>query len=169
LNGRYLDIDFLAARRRRKWPGVLSLGVALALTAHLVYRHEELTIAAQHLDAARQALGQPPVGKVAARPDEKAARAAIERLNVPWAELIQTIEAASAEDIALLQLDPDPDQRTLRLTAEARNRGAMFNYLRSLDESQGLTNVRLTTHQIGLDDPQRPIRFSAQASFPAGR
>ena len=52
----------------------------------------------------------------------------------------------------------------LRLTAEARNREAMFEYLRRLAQARGLAEVHLVSHQVQRDDPQRPIQFTVQAA-----
>src|SRR6059036_3891169 len=70
-----------------------------------------------------------------------------------------------ARDVAILQLQPDAEQRLLRLTAEARDREAMFEYLRRLGGAQGLADVHLVSHQVQREDPQRPIQFAVQAAI----
>ena len=75
------------------------------------------------------------------------------------------IEQAATKDVAILQLQPDADQRLLRLTAEARHRDAMFEYLRRLGAARELSNVVLVSHQVQQEDPQHPIQFSVQATL----
>jgi hypothetical protein len=53
----------------------------------------------------------------------------------------------------------------LRVSAEARDAAAMFRYLRALGEAKGLSEIHLVSHEVAQDDPQRPVRFAAQASF----
>jgi len=71
----------------------------------------------------------------------------------------------ATRDVAILQLQPDAEQRVLRLTAEARNRDAMFEYLKRLAAARELTNVVLVSHQVQREEPQQPIQFSVQASL----
>src|SRR5262249_26327635 len=84
-------------------------------------------------------------------------------LTLPWASLIGAIEGAATRDVAILQLQPDAEHSVLRLTAEARNRDAMFEYLKRLGAARELTNVVLVSHQVQKDEPQQPIQFSGQA------
>jgi hypothetical protein len=41
----------------------------------------------------------------------------------------------------------------------------MFKYLRGLAGAKGLSEIHLVTHEVAQDDPQKPVRFAAQASF----
>jgi len=95
----------------------------------------------------------------------KNAEAVVRQLTLPWGSLIGAIEQAATRDVAILQLQPDAEQRVLRLTAEARNREAMFEYLKRLGAARELTNVVLVSHQVQRDEPQQPIQFSVQASL----
>jgi Tfp pilus assembly protein PilN len=94
----------------------------------------------------------------------KAAEAVVRQLTLPWGSLIGAIEQAATRDVAILQLQPDAEQRVLRLTGEARNRDAMFEYLKRLGAARELTNVVLVSHQVQKDEPQQPIQFSVQAT-----
>jgi len=97
--------------------------------------------------------------------EAKSAEAVVRQLTVPWASLLQAIEQAAMRDVAILQLQPDAESRSLKLIAEARQREAMFEYLRRLGAARGLTEVHIVSHQVQRDDPQRPIQFSLQASM----
>ena len=93
----------------------------------------------------------------------KSAEAVVRQLTLPWASLIGAIEQAATRDVAILQLQPDAEHSVLRLTAEARNREAMFEYLKRLGAARELTNVVLVSHQVQKDEPQQPIQFAVQA------
>ena len=95
--------------------------------------------------------------------EAKLAERVVRQLTLPWAALIGAVEQAASRDVAILQLQPDAEQRLLRLTAEARDREAMFEYLRRLGRAQGLAEVHLVSHQVQREDPQRPIQFAVQA------
>ena len=99
------------------------------------------------------------------------AEAVVRQLTVPWASLVQAIEQAATRDVAILQLQPDGESRSLKLTAQARHRDAMFEYLRRLGAARGLGEVHLVSHQVVSGEAmvgaeaRRPIQFSVQASI----
>ena len=97
--------------------------------------------------------------------ESRSAEAVVRQLTVPWASVVQAIEQAAMRDVAILQLQPEADTRSLKLVAEARQREAMFEYLRRLGAARGLSDVHLVSHQVQRDDPQRPIQFTVQASM----
>ena len=165
-----LELDYLAAPRRAAWPGALLLAASLALGSYLGVRYHEGRQALVRLET-ESGLLSPERRPVRVLPRErlqsesKAAEAVVRQLTVPWAALIAALEKASTRDTALLQLQPDADQRRLRLTAEARNREAMFAYVQRLERSPALAEVHLVSHQVQNEDPQHPIQFSLQATL----
>jgi Tfp pilus assembly protein PilN len=165
-----LELDYLAPPRRAVWPGALVLALSLALGAYLGVRYHDAKQALVRIET-ETGLLSPERRPVRALPRErlqaesKAADLVVRQLTVPWAGLIASLEKASTRDTALLQLQPDADQRRLRLTAEARDREAMFAYVQRLEGSPALADVHLVSHQVQNEDPQRPIQFSIQATL----
>lgn len=165
-----LELDYLARPRRAAWPGLLVLALSLALGGMLFTRYQDARQALVRIEA-ESGLLSPERRPARALPRErleaekKSAEAVVRQLTVPWAALIGALEKASLRDVALLQLQPDADQRRLRLTAEARDREAMFAYLRRLESAPALAEVVLVSHQVQSEDPKRPIRFSLQAGL----
>ncbi len=164
-----LELDYIAPRRRSHWIGLTLLGIALIIATHMVLRYREAQRnlasmeAAGLLDTARQ-----PTRSVSKeRLDEQAKQVDIvmRQLALPWTQMIEALENASTDEVAVLQLQPDAQQHVLRVKAEAKNRRAMLAYLRRLGEMKGLSDVHLVSHQVQLDDPSRPIQFGAQALF----
>jgi len=49
----------------------------------------------------------------------KNADAVMRQLALPWAAMVGAVEGAARPEIALLSMQPDAQQRSLRLTAEA--------------------------------------------------
>jgi hypothetical protein len=151
------------------WPGALLLAVALAVSAVVLERYRDVRQELGRLEAQAGLVlpgGRAARGLPKERLDEqaKSAEAVVRQLTLPWASLIGAIEQAATRDVAILQLQPDAEQRVLRLTAEARNRDAMFEYLKRLGGARELTNVVLVSHQVQRDEPQQPIQFSVQAA-----
>jgi hypothetical protein len=149
---------------------VLLLALALAVSAEVLLRYRDVRQELGRLEAQAGLVlpgGRPGRALPKERLDEQAknAEAVVRQLTLPWASLIGAIEQAATRDVAILQLQPDAEQRVLRLTAEARNRDAMFEYLKRLGAARELTNVVLVSHQVQRDEPQQPIQFSLQASL----
>ena len=89
----------------------------------------------------------------------------LRQLETPWSELFDAIESASGREIALLALQPDTQQRLLRIVAESRSQQDMLDYVKRLGASAALSHVHLVNHQIQIQDPSRPLRFTVQAAF----
>lgn len=142
--------------------------MALALSAVVLERYRDVRDDLARLQA-QAGLVLPGGRATRALPKErldeqaKSAEAVVRQLTLPWASLIGAIEQAATRDVAILQLQPDAEHSVLRLTAEARNREAMFEYLKRLGAARELTNVVLVSHQVQKDEPQQPIQFAVQA------
>lgn len=164
-----LQLDFVASRRRRHFAGVLVLAAALICGAHLASRYVTAHDKLAQLEATESLLAAPRVAQPAPREGAeermKNARATLRQLTLPWPELIESLERSAMKEIALLHIQPDAQQRLLRLTAEARSQELMMEYLRRLSDAGRLAEVHLLSHQVREDDPLRPIQFSLQASF----
>lgn len=89
----------------------------------------------------------------------------LRQLETPWGSIFEAVESASGKEIALLGLQPDTQQRLLRVVAEARTQYDMLEYVKRLGNSAALSDVHLVNHQIQSQDPNRPLRFTVQATF----
>ena len=167
---RPLELDYIAPRRRPVWLGVAILVAALALGGVLFEQYRETQLELGRLEAAAGMLGserRPARAVPKERLDEevKAAEVVVRSLTLPWASLVEALEKAGTRDVALLQLQPDAQNRLVRLTLEARSRQAMFDYVRRLGASRALGDAHILSHQVQVEDPQRPIQFSVQATM----
>lgn len=86
-------------------------------------------------------------------------------LMIPWGDVLHALEISALDDVALLALEPDAKKRQLKISAEAKNKDRMFNYLEKLEASDELANVYLLKHEIVEDVDQHPIRFVAVATW----
>lgn len=162
-----LQLDFIVVAREQRWLGLVLLLVALAVAADLGYRYREARTALARTESIRRLLPDerktPPVIPKA-RLDEymKGVQNVVHQLALPWPALVAAFEGAASAQVAVLQLQPEAREGVLRVTAEARDREAMLDYLRSLVAASGLSDVHLLDHQVKEDDPQRPILFTAR-------
>jgi hypothetical protein len=165
-----LELDFVAPPRRPLWLGLLLLAVALAIGGDLALRLRDARQELSHIETTQSLVNteRAPIKAVPVeRLDEhvKASETIVRQLTLPWATLIETLENAGTQDVAVLQVQPDALLRQLRLTAEARNQGAMWQYVNKLAAAKTLEHVHLLNHQVQLEDPQKPLQFSLQATF----
>ena len=169
---RRVNLDYLSPKRVRHWPGVALFAVSLGVAAGLGASYYELQKDLARVEAAAGMVAPErraaPVKAVPAErlaEETKRAEAVVRELTVPWAPLMRSLDEAASRDVAILQLQPDAQLRVLKLTAEARNQEAMFQYLRRLAASKNLGETHLVSHQVQRDDPQRTIQFSVQATL----
>lgn len=163
-----LQLDFIRQRRRPFWLGLLLFVVAVAIAGELSVRWRDNRIELQRVQGTRTLQAEerprvkaPPIERL----DEhlKAAEAVVRNLTLPWASLIETLERTTSPDVAVLQIQPDAQQGLLRLSGEARNESAMWQYVRNLAAARNLDDVHLLNHQMQQEDPQKPLLFSLQA------
>ena len=84
---------------------------------------------------------------------------------MPWGELFKRVEASNEKEIALLSIQPDAGKRVMRLSGEAKNFEALLAYIARLEHTPMLNQVYLTSHELRLQDPQKPVRFALTANW----
>ena len=138
---------------------VLASGLAFFLLAQaqleLEGRQNSLQAESRRLNDAGQAAA-------AYDPDGEISR----RLTRPWQTLLLALESASDPRIAVLEIRPDPNQRILRLTAEAGSLEEALDYVRKLQGLPVLARAHLLNYtavpgSAGLS----VLRFIVQAEW----
>jgi hypothetical protein len=89
-------------------------------------------------------------------------------LVVPWSELLSALETASRDSagkIALLGLEPDRVKRRVRITAQARTLEDALGYVNRLATLDVVRSPMLDSHEVRVDDPERPIQFQVSADW----
>ena len=168
-----LTLDFAPHARRMSWVGAAALLASVVLLAGATYRLAGVLAATAH-DA--DALAQIEARRLHAsaprtRPLEpgevvriRAARQVAQTLMTPWGELLESLEAAPKQTVALLSVEPSVAKHSLRLSAEARNTQDMIDYLDALQHDERLSDVVLVSHQV-QQAPGSPVRFQIQANW----
>jgi hypothetical protein len=88
---------------------------------------------------------------------------AIRRLNLPWADILVTLNKASTGRVALLAQEPDPSTGIIKLLAEAKSVEAMLEYQRRLEAL--FPEAVLTRHEVMAKEPGTPVRFSIETRW----
>ncbi|MCL2591311.1 MAG: hypothetical protein FWD67_10675 [Betaproteobacteria bacterium] len=170
-----MSVNFSVHRRhpydRTGWALlVVAAGVGLFLAWHYAMLVREFNAG----EAERARLQRPVSGaayvpsteeKARLRTEMRFARRVIEQLDTPWLDLFDAVETAYDDNVTLLGIEPEPDRREVRLLAEAKDTEAMLAYVRQVRQSPVLRDAWLANHQINLQDPLRPVRFSINARW----
>jgi Tfp pilus assembly protein PilN len=151
--------------QRHAWGNALLLIAPIAMSASLFWYANALqarTVSLQAQLAARipQSSSLPVQTKRALDPKQlQLANAVIHQLNLPWRDLLDSLEQATPREIDLLWLEPDAQQGLLRGGAEAPQPEAMLAYLTRLKQQDFFEQVALSKHEINDKDPKQPVRF----------
>jgi hypothetical protein len=167
---RPIRLDFVAPVHRAPVAGAVLcvLGLAAAIAVGLAF--ERKLADRSRLDAELGATPQPRHTAPTPESLKSAAEAAmVEReLSIPWTRLLAELEAASHDSVAsvsLLQVEPDPGKRLVRITAEVRNLPDALAYLKRLQKSAVLRYPMLESHERRKDDPEHPLRIKLSAEW----
>jgi Tfp pilus assembly protein PilN len=99
------------------------------------------------------------------RKETAQANTVLNQINLPWEALFDSIESAATEQIALLSLQPNVANQTLRISGEARNMSELLDFVEALERELVFENVHLLNYKIKQDNPHRPIIFLLTATW----
>ena len=89
----------------------------------------------------------------------------IHQLNLPWHVLFSQLEKAKTDGVALLSVEPNTNSTAIKVVGEAINYQTMLTYVRNLSAQNALQGVYLIDHKMDEQNPNKPIRFSLEASW----
>ncbi len=158
------------------WGGVAMLILALAMLAMTGAYYYELERRAADLEAQAWRLERAsrqtapdvrPGGRMTENMvlEVKHANEVLRQLNLPWEGLFQAVESSGGKDVALLALEPDTENRSVKISGEAKNMAALLDYIRQLEQREVFGTVYLQSHQVQQQDPDRPVRFALIAAW----
>jgi Tfp pilus assembly protein PilN len=175
-----LRLEFAPHARQVSWLGATMLLISVfALAAGAIQLAKSLAHNARQADTlaaleARRGVAAasttrtiPPDPAEVAR--TRAVRQVAQNLMTPWADLLESLESAPSQSVALLSVEPSVSKRSIRLTAEARNPQHMLAYWRALQQDTRLSAVVLVSHQVQTQSPGAPVRFQIQAGWGVGQ
>lgn len=170
-----LALDFRPATAGpSRWAAWGALAMAVVLALWLSERHSRSQQALETLQARNDELQQrlrPPREARAPAPSADAAKriqqanAVIQRLTLPWEELFRAVEAADSRGLALLSLEPNGRDMTLRVAGEVRSVGELLSYVERLSRQPGLGQVHLVGYETVQRDGAEIISFTLAARW----
>jgi len=147
---------------------MLALAALLAAIWQAQLARQRLAAAQQAFDAARLAAGTATASRPMASPRERAAWAELAaRLNMPWRSVLDALEASTPEDVALMAVEPDAGQGTVRVVAESTALEPLLAYSARLHATPLIREVVLARHELSEREPGRPMRLHLQLRLQA--
>ena len=168
-----MRLDFAATESGASWSGLLMLVLGLAAAGLIIGDYQRLLASAERIEAELGRLSAPRRGGEPARDARKQGDAVARsnevahELSRRWDRVFLALESAKAPDVALLAIEPDPRKGVLRVTAEAKGKNAMLDYVNRLQAAQSLQRVMLESHEVMSQVPEKPVRFVVTASWVA--
>jgi len=95
----------------------------------------------------------------------KSAAIVLHELGRPWPELLERLEGAHGDRVALLSLNLEGAKGMLRIAGEARHQVDVLDYMHRLSSDAFLTEVVLEQHEVVENDAMKPVRFSLSARW----
>ncbi len=96
----------------------------------------------------------------------------VDRLNFSWAALLDDLERLTPANVALLQIDPQVDARTVHLLIAAKSASDVLDYVQALRGASTIDEPRLIKHEPEIQDVLQTGRFTVVArlrSFASAR
>lgn len=149
--------------------GHAALGLLVLASAGLVATGWQVAATRQELAVAQtelQALGRrQPARAVPTKPalppeERRAWNQVVRQLNTPWASLLTALESVTPDDVALVSIEPDARQASVRLQAEAKSLDALLVYAQALQGAEPFADVAPVKHETNEQDPNRPVRLT---------
>ncbi|MTV40557.1 PilN domain-containing protein [Duganella radicis] len=172
---RQLNFNFSGHLSLLQQAGKIFLLLSVVLAAYCVWKYEETeqelsVIRAHQSKLARvqsDASATRQNAEVLSAKDEeiKYANRVIDRLALPWDRLFNEMENTVDADVVLLDVAPDAERGRISFTSETRDLSTMLNYERRLAQSPLLRDVVIQSHQVQIQDPQKPVRFVVAADW----
>lgn len=165
-----LRLDYQDRMRPFPWAGVALLALGLAISALAGIYYQGLAGKAAYWEArggqvknAENGLSDGVTSSTAL--EIKHANEVLNKIDLPWDKLFQAVESSSGKDVALLAMEPDAEKRQMRISGEARNIEEVLDYIGRLSGQKVFSSVYLHSHQVRMQDPEKPVRFSLVAAW----
>jgi Tfp pilus assembly protein PilN len=167
-----MELDFTATDSAASWSGVLALIAGVAVAGVIVADYQHLLARAARLEAELGRLAAPRRAAESAVRDARKHGEAVVRgnevaheLSRRWDRVFLALESARTPNVALLAIEPDPRKGVLKITAEAKGKNAMLDYVDRLQSAQPLQRVMLESHEVQSQVAEKPVRFIVTAAW----
>jgi Tfp pilus assembly protein PilN len=159
-----------------RWALALLLLSTLALLVYLLVKTAEVRSRMQQMEdaaselAERHRMRKPAPGRVSALSERQArvADTVVDRLNVPWRQVLDDVERYTPSSVAILQLEPEAGSSSLSLLVEAKSAEDVFRYLEAMQSARSLSRLRVIKYETNLQDAAHPVRFLLKGQLVSG-
>ena len=160
-----IQLDFIGRSARLRWAPRLLLACALGLAGDMALSYVQLLreVRANEAIVARAKPHKPVVN--ASAEEVSLARDSVERLGLPWAKLFAALEVAGSDQVALLAIEPDTKNGTVKISGDSKDYLAALGYVLTLSQNDALSHVQLVHHEVQQKDPLHPVSFSISAAW----
>ena len=86
-------------------------------------------------------------------------------LGLPWNDLFEHLENTASPQVSLLEIRPVAAKRNIRISGEARNVGALMDYVRDLEAQDAFEDVSIQEHQVESEGMEQSVGFRLQARW----
>ena len=177
---RRLNINFGRSPRYRLRLNFLSMCLLtfLFVVSFIYYKHAlnaaALALAQKQSDSASSARRVYPSMTDSKKTEALAsqrqtAQLIIERLSIPWVTLLDALEHASSENVALLRVDPDATRREIRITMETDRISRAVSYAHALETTGVLTGLFVASQREETAGTMWPLQVVIAGTWTAGR
>lgn len=146
------------------------LGLALALASLLKSIGQEADLEQETRAAQGEIASLSPRAVVPSKPAspqdvERQARI-IHQLNLPWADVLSTLEKLRPDGVAMVSMEP-AGTGALRFQAESLSLDRLLAYAASLQATGPFGSLNYTRHETNDRDPNRPVRLTFEIALNA--
>lgn len=163
---RPIRLDFGRGAAAPRWvaPALLALAVAFAGDAGFSFVQLKRETAKSEAALARLDPKTLRPARNASKEEIALARDTVQRLSLPWDRLFGALESAASDEVALLAIEPDPKEGTVKITGDGKDYLAALTYVLNLSRADALSRVQLTRHER-RNDAQKSVAFSVSAAW----
>jgi hypothetical protein len=91
------------------------------------------------------------------------------QLNTPWSALLDALELATPDDVAIVSIEPDGARGSVRVQAEAKLLDNLLAYVSMLKNTEPFESVVLIKHETNEQDANHPLRMSVDVRLKPGK
>lgn len=173
---RRLKLKFPYAGQQVRSADYLLLGLGFLVSVACIYQLKLFMEEIAHWDARISRFEQQqqhrkaprtPVARITQETQQELKQASeiLRQINLPWEVLFDSLEYAVSKDIALLSVQPNVANRTIRINGEARNLVALADFIEAMEREEVFENAYLLNYKVKHDNPYRPVAFSLIATW----
>lgn len=163
-----LRLNFHQSQTRRRRLNVAWLTLAVILIVVPIMHHRQIMrdIARLEQDSAVLSISSVSPVVLSSMKDDGSNKL-LEQLNAPWETLLNGLEIAADDKVALLSMQPNLARGEAVLLGEAARYADVLDYIERLKAQPGFMQAYLTNHTIAEDTPGKPVKFAITLQWEA--